>query len=356
MMSVSEDQIRELLKEIVHPESGSNIIESGIVSRISTGPESIAVELSFRKKRDPFANSIRRRITDILNASFPECSITVELAADKEPSADNNTVEQSETVVSNIKHIIAVASGKGGVGKSTVTANLAATLRDMGFKVGILDADIYGPSMPKMFGLEGFAPQPAFVNGKDFIMPAVAEGIKISSIGFFISPNDALIWRGPMATNALRQLIHQTLWEELDYLLIDMPPGTGDVHLSVTGEMKVDGAVIVSTPQQVAVADVVRGIHMFQAEGIDVPVLGIIENMAWFTPEELPDNKYYIFGEGGARDLARSENVDFLGDIPIIMSVVSGSDNGRPAVLSDSAVKSYYRNIADKIVDKTAKR
>ena len=353
MMSVSEDKLRELLKEIVHPESGENIVDSGIVSRISAGSDSISVVLSFSKKRDPFANSIKRRINELLSGSFPECSIAVEIAGSDQ--CNENSAVQEETVVSNIKNIIAVASGKGGVGKSTVTANLAATLRDMGFRVGILDADIYGPSMPKMFGLEGFAPQPVFANGKDYIMPAVAEGIKISSIGFFISPDDALIWRGPMATNALRQLIHQTFWEDLDYLLIDMPPGTGDVHLSVTAELKINGAIIVSTPQQVAIADAVRGIHMFQADGIDVPVLGIIENMAWFTPEELPDNKYYIFGHGGARDLAHKENVDFLGDIPIVMSVVSGADNGKPAVMSDSIVEKYYRDIAGKIVEKTKK-
>src|SRR5699024_6258469 len=182
------------------------------------------------------------------------------------------------------------ASGKGGVGKSTVTANLAATLRDMGYSVGILDADIYGPSMPKMFGVEGYVPQAVVRDGQEYIVPAETNGIKIASIGFFISPDDALIWRGPMATTALKQLLHQTLWESLDYLLIDLPPGTGDVHLSVVGEIKVNGAVVVSTPQQVAVADVRRGVNMFRAEGIDVPVLGIIENMAWFTPAELPHN------------------------------------------------------------------
>ena len=352
-MSAQENQIRELLKQIIHPESGNNIVDSGIVKRISVDESVIGVVVAFAKKRDPFATSIKRRIAEILGVEFPGRNIQVGLADDVTPANEPNETESS---FAKIKNIIAIASGKGGVGKSTVTANLAATLRDMGFKVGILDADIYGPSMPKMFGLEGFAPQPAFVDGKDYILPAIADGIKISSIGFFISPDDALIWRGPMATNALRQLIHQTLWEELDYLLIDMPPGTGDVHLSVVGELKVTGAIVVSTPQQVAVADAVRGIHMFKADGIDVPVLGVIENMAWFTPEELPDNKYYIFGQGGARTLAENEAVDFLGDIPLVMSVVSGGDTGMPAVTTDSIVKKYYRIIADKIVNKTSVR
>ena len=351
MMSTNENQIRELLKQIVHPESGDNIVDAGILKHISADEVAITVELSFVKKRDPFTNSIKRRITEILGEVFPDRNIQV-VVADNSPAVQ--VPQDSEPSHAKIKNIIAIASGKGGVGKSTVTANLAATLRDMGFKVGILDADIYGPSMPKMFGLEGFTPQPTSVDGKDFILPAIADGIKISSIGFFISPDDALIWRGPMATSALRQLIHQTFWEELDYLLIDMPPGTGDVHLSVAAELKITGAIIVSTPQQVAVADAVRGIHMFKADGIDVPVLGVIENMAWFTPEELPDNKYFIFGQGGARELARSENVDFLGDIPLVMSVVSGGDNGTPAVSTDSTVRNYYRIIADKIVNKTS--
>ena len=194
-----------------------------------------------------------------------------------------------------------------------------------------------------------------FNYGKEYFRPAETGGIKIASIGFFISPDDALIWRGPMATTALKQLLHQTLWEGLDYLLIDLPPGTGDVHLSVVGEVKVNGAIVVSTPQQVAVADVRRGVNMFRAEGIDVPVLGIIENMAWFTPAELPNNRYYLFGKGGARNMARTEGIDFLGDIPIVQSVMEGGENGTPAVSIHPEVKKYYREIADKIVEKLEK-
>mgnify|MGYP003623593861 CR=1 FL=1 len=249
-----------------------------------------------------------------------------------------------------------MASGKGGVGKSTVTANLAVTLRDMGYRVGVLDADIYGPSMPRMFGLDGFLPE-AVVNGREqYIIPAEAQGIRIISIGFFIAPDDALVWRGPMATSALKQLIHQTLWEELDYLLIDLPPGTGDVHISLVTELKVDGAVMVSTPQRVAVDDVKRGIAMFRNDGVNIPVLGIVENMAWFTPAELPDNRYYIFGRGGAAELSNKEGIDLLGEIPVIQSVMDGGESGMPAAAQDGDVKKYYREIASKIVDKLDKK
>ena len=258
-------------------------------------------------------------------------------------------------VKAGIGKVLAVASGKGGVGKSTVTANLALTLRNMGYRVGILDADIYGPSQPKMFGVEGYLPDAERIDGEDCILPADAMGIKLMSIGFFIKPSDALIWRDAMATNALRQMIHQTKWGGLDFLLVDLPPGTGGVHLAVISELKVTGAVIVSTPQQVAVADVRRGVEMFRADKIEIPVVGIIENMAWFTPKELPENRYYIFGHGGARAFAEQNDVPFLGDIPIVQSVMDGSEEGRPAAGTDPAVESLYRSIAEKVVENMAK-
>ena len=258
-------------------------------------------------------------------------------------------------VKAGIGKVLAVASGKGGVGKSTVTANLALTLRNMGYRVGILDADIYGPSQPKMFGVEGYLPDAERIDGEDCILPADAMGIKLMSIGFFIKPSDALIWRDAMATNALRQMIHQTKWGGLDFLLVDLPPGPGGVHLAVISELKVTGAVIVSTPQQVAVADVRRGVEMFRADKIEIPVVGIIENMAWFTPKELPENRYYIFGHGGARAFAEQNDVPFLGDIPIVQSVMDGSEEGRPAAGTDPAVESLYRSIAEKVVENMAK-
>ena len=260
-----------------------------------------------------------------------------------------------KTTTGGIAKVIAVASGKGGVGKSTVTANLAVALRNMGFRVGILDADIYGPSQPKMFGVEGYLPDAVQEEGADHIVPAEPMDIRLMSIGFFIKPTDALLWRGAMAVSALKQMIHQTKWGTLDFLLADLPPGTGDVHLSIIGELKIDSAVIVSTPQQVAVADVVRGVEMFRNENVNIPVAGIIENMAWFTPEELPENRYYLFGKGGARRFAEEHGVDFLGEIPIVQSIMEGADEGRPAAGIDPRVEKWYRGIAEKIVEKVMK-
>ena len=251
--------------------------------------------------------------------------------------------------------MIAISSAKGGVGKSTVTANLAVALQRMGYRVGILDADIYGPSQPKMFGVEGYLPDAVQEEGTDRIVPAESMDIRLMSIGFFIKPTDALLWRGAMAVSALKQMIHQTKWGTLDFLLADLPPGTGDVHLSIIGELKIDSAVIVSTPQQVAVADVVRGVEMFRNENVNIPVAGIIENMAWFTPEELPENRYYLFGKGGARRFAEENGIDLLGEIPIIQSIMEGADTGTPSVSIDARVEPYYREIADRIVDKVVK-
>ena len=221
---------------------------------------------------------------------------------------------------------------------------------NMGYRVGVLDADIYGPSQPKMFDREEYLPDAEQVDGVDYIIPAVSLDIELMSIGFFIKPTDALMWRGVMATSALKQLLHQTKWGGLDFLLIDLPPGTGDIHLTLLSEIKLDGAVIVSTPQQVAVADVVRGVEMFRHEQVGVKVLGVVENMAWFTPKELPENKYYIFGRGGAERYAKEVGVPFLGEIPIIQGIMEGSDAGSPAVTTDAMVEKYYREVAERMI------
>ena len=271
-------------------------------------------------------------------------------------------VQQEQfTTTGRIARTIAVASGKGGVGKSTVTANLAVALHRMGYRVGVLDADIYGPSQPRMFGVEGYVPDAVEDEaGHTLIVPAVAEGeaegIEVMSIGFFKKPDDALMWRGAMAVNALKQMIHQTAWGELDFLLTDLPPGTGDIHLSIIQELRIDAAVIVSTPQQIAVDDVMRGVRMFRHPQVAVPVAGIIENMAWFTPEELPGNRYYIFGRGGAERYAKENGIDLLGQIPIIQSVMEGSEDGRPAAGHDARVAEHYSAAAEKMVDKLSKQ
>jgi ATP-binding protein involved in chromosome partitioning len=267
-------------------------------------------------------------------------------------SPEPSEIQQSQIKgkqIPGIQNIIAIASGKGGVGKSTVSANMAVTLAKMGFKVGLLDADIYGPSVPTMFDTEGEKPISVEVNGKSLMKPVENYGVKMLSIGYFSGANQAVVWRGPMASKALNQMIRDAAWGELDFLLIDLPPGTGDIHLSIIQEVPVTGAVIVSTPQHVALADVRKGIAMFQMESINIPVLGLIENMAYFTPEELPDNKYYIFGQQGAQYLADDLGIPVLGEIPLIQSIREAGDVGRPAALQeDSKIAEMIESLVER--------
>lgn len=349
---MTQEIIANILKGIVHPETGVDIISSGIVDKIVINEGKPIITLAFEKGRDPFIVSIKRQITDLLTTYKADLkdniSIVVKEAAPKTSSAEP---KEKVSLTSKIKKIIAVGSGKGGVGKSTVTSSLAISLTKAGYKVGILDADIYGPSQTKMFGIENTVPGSGVEdNGVEYIVPIEAYGVKIMSIAFFIRKDDALVWRGPMATNALRQLIHQTQWGELDFLLIDLPPGTGDVHLTILSELHIDGAVIVSTPQQVAVADVLRGIKMFQAPKVEVPVLGIIENMAWFSPAELPNNRYYIFGKDGGKNLAKELDINILGEIPIIQSVMEGADNGVPFIVDNTELQNIYSAVNESII------
>lgn len=343
-----EEKIKELLRTVVHPETGTDIVTGSVVERIAVQEGHVAVTLQFAKARDPFAVKIKNQVQHLLETSLPELRATVTIRE----GAPRKAEPERKTTTGGIARVIAVASGKGGVGKSTVTANLALSLRAMGYRVGILDADIYGPSQPKMFGVEGYVPDAVREEGIDKILPAEVRGLRLMSIGFFVKPTDALLWRGAMAVNALRQMIHQTDWGELDFLLADLPPGTGDIHLSIIGELKIDAAVIVSTPQQIAVADVVRGVEMFRNENVAIPIAGIVENMAWFTPEELPEARYYLFGRGGARRYAEECGVAFLGEIPIVQSIMESADDGRPAAGIDPRVGEWYRAIAEKTVEK----
>lgn len=275
-------------------------------------------------------------------------------------SPEPTEIQQNEIKgkqIPGIQNIIAIASGKGGVGKSTVSANLAVTLAKMGFKVGLLDADIYGPSVPTMFDTEREKPISVEVDGKNMMKPLENYGVKILSIGYFSGVNQAVVWRGPMAAKALHQLLRDAHWGELDFLLIDLPPGTGDIHLSIVQEVPVTGAVIVSTPQHVALADVRKGIAMFTMESINIPVLGLVENMAYFTPEELPDNKYYIFGKEGAQNLAKDLNIPILGEIPLIQSIRESGDVGRPAALQEgSVIAKIYEETAKKMIESLVER
>lgn len=344
------EQLEALLRQIIHPETEQNIVDSGFVDRADRGEDgNIAITLRFQKARDPFAQKIKAQVERVVSEHFPGVNVMVIIRE----AAPKPRRREQQTTTSDICRIVAVASGKGGVGKSTVTANIAVALRQRGYNVGVLDADIYGPSQTKMFGIEDYIPEAERdEEGNEYIIPAQSLGIKVMSIGFFIKPTDALMWRGAMAVNALHQLIHQTRWGKLDYLLIDLPPGTGDIHLSMINELKLSGAVIVSTPQQIAVADVIRGVEMFRHKQVDVPVLGIVENMAWFTPEELPNNRYYIFGREGAKRYAEESGIDLLSQVPIIQSIMDGCEDGRPATGFDLRVEEYYAQIAEKIVDK----
>jgi ATP-binding protein involved in chromosome partitioning len=341
---VDKNRILEILEGIVHPETGAGLVSGGFVSDVSVSEDGFSVALGFRRRRDPFAGSLRRQAEGTLTEGFPGVAISVEVRFPESAPA----AEVSRRLA-GVGRVLAVASGKGGVGKSTVTAGLARALSSRGFRVGILDADIYGPSQPALFGVGDYLPVSDGVEGKDGIVPALSEGVKIMSIGFFIRADDALVWRGPMAVNALRQLVRQTAWGELDFLLVDLPPGTGDVHLSIVHDLELDGAIVVTTPGALALADVRRGVEMFRSEGIGVPVLGLVENMAWFAPAELPDNRYYIFGHGDGRRFAAAAGIDFLGEIPLVLQ--AGGD-ARPAWTSDPGVQPWYETIADRVVEK----
>lgn len=347
--------IQSILNSINHPEKGMSIVECGFIENIIEEENKITIVLNFHKVRDPFSVKIKKQVEEILKKEYPQKDITVyitEKSISQERKAKEDAIEKmhSNTTTANIKHVIVIASGKGGVGKSTVTSNLAISLSQAGYRVGVLDADIYGPSQAKMLGVEDFIPDAQNIDGVDYIIPAENYGIKIMSIAMFIKKEDALLWRGTMANSALRQLIHQTQWGELDFLLIDLPPGTGDIHLSIINELKIHGAIIVSTPQQVAVDDVRRGVELFRNDNVKIPVLGIIENMAWFTPKELPDNKYYIFGHGGAKTYAKENNIDILGEVPIIQEVMQGAEDGVPGCLQEEAISEIYSEICSRVV------
>jgi len=268
-----------------------------------------------------------------------------------------STCSNCVKLLPGVKNIIAIASGKGGVGKSTVAANLAVALTKLGYRVGLLDADIFGPSIPKMFDAEDAHPILEHHNGRDLIVPVEKYGVKLLSMGFFVEKDNAIVWRGGMACNALRQLISDVCWGDLDYFLIDLPPGTSDIHLSLVQTLAVTGAVIVSTPQQVALADARKGINMFQNEKINVPVLGLVENMAWFTPAELPENKYYIFGKDGVKQLAEEMQIPLLGQIPVVQSICESGDKGIPSALNDNTITgNAFIRLAEELVRRTEER
>lgn len=351
---ITENKIKELLFEIIHPETGKDIISSAILTEVNITNKDVNITLEFTKPTDPFINSIKKEVKEILEKNLGnEIVLSIVTKIKKKSKHEKNITSGIEKV----ENIIAIASGKGGVGKSTIAVNLAIALAQMGYRTGIIDADIFGPSIPKMFGIENEKPIGINEDGKEFIVPIEKYGIKILSIGFFIKPEDATIWRGPMASSVLKQFINDTKWGELDYLLFDLPPGTSDIHLTLVQTVPVTGAVIVSTPQQVAIADARKGISMFRAKGIEVPILGIVENMSWFTPEELPENKYYIFGKNGVENLAKETNTSVLGQIPIVQAICESSDNGKPvAKFSDTIQGKAFFELAQNFIEAVEKR
>ena len=355
-MKLDRKEILKALETITIAGEGKNMVESGAIANVVTFGDEVVVDLVLHVP----AMHIRKRAEDdikktILELVSPDAKIKINVKV--EALQNPQSTEIKGNLIPGIKNIVAVASGKGGVGKSTVTANLAVTLSKMGFSVGILDADIYGPSMPIMFDVESAKPLSVAVDGKSKMKPIESYDVKILSIGFFTSPSQAVIWRGPMASKALNQMIFDADWGELDFLLIDLPPGTGDIHLSIVQALPITGVVVVSTPQAVALADAKKGVAMFMSEAINVPVLGIIENMAYFIPEELPENKYYIFGKEGAKNLAEDLNVPFLGEVPIVQSIREAGDFGRPAALqTDSVIGSVFEEITRNVVREVVSR
>ncbi|MBE9490483.1 MAG: Mrp/NBP35 family ATP-binding protein [Bacteroidetes bacterium] len=354
-MKLNKQDILKSLETITVPGEGKNMVESGAVKNVITFGDEVIVDITIN---NPSLQAKKRTEVDIMKTIhdmvYEKAKVTVNVKVDA-PAKPTNEIKGN--LIPGIQNIVAIASGKGGVGKSTVTANLAVSLSKMGFKVGVLDADIYGPSIPIMFDVEDERPLAINVDGTSKMQPVENYGVKILSIGFFTQPNQAVVWRGPMAAKALGQMIFDAAWGELDFLLIDLPPGTGDIHLSIMQSLPLTGAVIVSTPQNVALADAKKGVAMFNQESINVPVLGIIENMAFFTPEELPNNKYYIFGKEGAKNLAKDIDVTFLGEIPLVQSIRESGDVGRPAALqTGTPLEQAFEKLTQNVVQEVVKR
>ncbi len=356
-MSIKKEDVIKALKTITVAGEGKSMIESGVVKNIITFADEVIVDLLLTT---PAMHIKKRAEEDVIKVIkdkvSPEAKVIVNIKIEAPAQPVNPNLIKGKAIP-GIQNIIAVASGKGGVGKSTVTANLAVSLANMGYNVGVLDADVYGPSIPMMFDVEKERPLSTEVDGNSKMKPIENYGVKILSIGLFTKPEQAVIWRGPMAAKALNQLIFDADWGELDFLLVDLPPGTGDIHLSIMQSMPLTGAVVVSTPQAVALADARRGVAMFRQDNIQVPVLGIIENMSYFTPEELPDNKYYIFGKEGAKNLSKDLEIPFLGEIPLVQSIREAGDIGRPAALQEcTPLTDAFKKLTKVVIEETLNR
>jgi ATP-binding protein involved in chromosome partitioning len=355
-MKLTKEVVISALQHITLPNDDQNIVERGAIKNIQLFGSDVELDVEIKNPTLQYKKKVE---VDCLKAihdyAYEKSKVKVNLIVNAPVKEKENKIKGNP--IPGVKNIIAVSSGKGGVGKSTIAANLAVGLSDLGYKVGVIDADIYGPSMPIMFGLEGETPTTVNVDGKSKIKPLESYGVKLLSIGFFAQSQQAVVWRGPMASKALNQLLWDTHWGELDYLVVDLPPGTGDIHLSLVQSIPLTGAVVVSTPQHIALADAQKGVNMFRMDSIDVPVLGMVENMSYFTPEELPDNKYYIFGKEGAKGLAKQMDIDLLAEIPIVQSIREAADAGRPAILQGATpIAIELLNMAKNVVASIEKR
>jgi len=349
-MGVTREAVMEALSKVTLPSQQKDIASLGKVQDIKIGDGSISIVIAVTVEESKFNKALSDNIKYVIS-KFIGTGINVDV------QCVTTRDETDEFGISRVKNIVAVASGKGGVGKSTVTVNLAVSLARKGYKVGVIDADIFGPSIPRMFGVEGELPYSREVNGKHVIIPVEKFGVKLLSIGFFVKPQDSLAWRGPMASGALKQLINDTDWGDLDILLFDTPPGTSDIHLTILQTLPLTGAIIVTTPQDVALIDAVRGIDLFKKENVNVPLLGLIENMSWFTPAELPNNRYYIFGKGGGERLAREAGVPLLGQLPLVQGIREGGDSGEPpASTTDAILEPLFSAITTEVLKQLEER
>jgi ATP-binding protein involved in chromosome partitioning len=351
----SKEQVIEALKQVKHPEKGKDIVSLGYLGEVSIDNSGIKITLTPDKSNDPMLSSIKsncvRALKEHLGSDVVITSIEI-----SPKTVVGKTIAPKREVLPGVKNIVAVSSGKGGVGKSTVAVNLAVALARQGYSTGLIDADIFGPSVPKMFNAEDYKPLVRKEGDTDIIIPLEKYGVKILSIGFFVKDSEAVIWRGPMASSFLKQLISQGDWGELDYLIFDLPPGTSDIHLTLVQEVPVTGAVVITTPQEVALADARKGISMFRSETINVPVLGLVENMSWFVAPELPGRRYYIFGKEGGRRLAEETSVPLLGQIPVVEAICDSGDAGTPASLRDTETGLAFMNLAKEVIKQVEAR
>lgn len=354
-MDIKPQQIIDALKHVRYPGNGNDIVSLGMVQdELLIEGNKVSFSLLFEKPNDPFTKSVVKAAEQAILTYVGE---TIDIKGNISVVTKELPKPAPKAILGGVKNIIAVSSGKGGVGKSTISCNLAIALASLGYKVGLLDADIHGPSIPKMFGVEDIKPEILEIDGRQQIIPVKKYGVKILSIGFFVDPNQALVWRGSVSSNALKQMISDAEWGELDFFIMDLPPGTGDIHLTLVQTMGITGAIVVTTPQEVALADARKGINMFTGEKVNVPVLGLVENMAWFTPAELPENKYYIFGKDGGRKLAEELKVPLLGQIPLVQSIRECGDAGRPIADDDNSVMYLaFRDLAQKMVERVEYR